>query len=50
VLLNLLNNPQKRKEMEKRAYAYGRLMTWSSVALQHLDLFKTIIENDNNHH
>ena len=50
VLLNLLNNPQKRKEMEKRAYEYGRLMTWSSVALQHLDLFKTIIENNNNHH
>lgn len=41
-VIELLDNPQKREEMEKKAYEFGRLMTWSNVALQHLDLFQTI--------
>lgn len=36
-------NPDQRKEMEKNAYSYGRLMTWPNVALQYFNLFKLII-------
>ncbi|MGB9637177.1 MAG: glycosyltransferase family 4 protein [Microgenomates group bacterium] len=43
-VLELLANPQKRLNMEKRAYQHGRLMTWTNVALQHLDLFQTILD------
>lgn len=49
-VLDLLENPQKKLEIEKKAYQYGRLMTWSNVALQHLDLFQTILKPNNNHH
>ena len=43
-VLELLGDEKKRKEMEKRAYDYGRFMTWSSVALQHLDFFDSVIK------
>lgn len=39
---------EKRKTISKNAYDYGRLMTWSSVGLQHLDLFKAILEPSKN--
>ncbi|MFH1353748.1 MAG: glycosyltransferase family 4 protein [bacterium] len=39
----LLNNPAKKREMEKLAYQYGRLMTWPHVGNQHLNLFRTIL-------
>ena len=42
-VLELLENPQKRLTMEKKAYQHGRLMTWANVGLQHLDLFQTIL-------
>jgi glycosyltransferase involved in cell wall biosynthesis len=32
------------EKMKKRAYNYGRQMTWPSVALQHLDLFRLILK------
>jgi len=48
-IIELLDNPQKREEMEKRAYEFGRLMTWSNVALQHLDLFQTVLGKKINH-
>lgn len=48
-ILDLLDNPEKRNNMEKKAYEFGRLMTWSNVALQHLDLFKAMMEENNNH-
>lgn len=35
----LLDNPEKRRAIEKKAYAYGRTMIWSNVALKHLNLF-----------
>jgi len=37
-------DPKKRKEMESKSYAYGRFMTWSSVALQHIIFFQKIIK------
>lgn len=39
---NLLSRPKKRLEMARRAYDYGRNMTWPHVALNHLDLFEII--------
>ncbi len=35
----LLSHPEKRIEIERNAYAYGRQMIWTNVALKHLDLF-----------
>lgn len=47
-IIELLDNPQKREDMEKKAYEFGRLMTWSNVALQHLDLFQTVLSKNIN--
>jgi glycosyltransferase involved in cell wall biosynthesis len=46
VVIYLWENPEKRKEIEKNAYSYGRLMTWPNVALKHLDLFRIILKRD----
>lgn len=48
-VLDLLVNPEKKLNMEKKAYEYGRLMTWSSVALQHFDLFHLILKKNGKH-
>ena len=40
----LLSNPEKRKEMEKKAYEYGRQMVWNNVAAGYLNVYKSIIE------
>lgn len=39
----LLDNPDRKREIEKRAYQHGRLMTWPHVGNQHLNLFRTIL-------
>lgn len=41
-IIDLLDNPKKRLEIAKRAYAFGRNMIWPSVALRHLDLFEIV--------
>ncbi|MFA6250340.1 MAG: glycosyltransferase family 4 protein [Candidatus Shapirobacteria bacterium] len=41
-VLDLWNNAEKRREIQKKAYDFGRHMTWSAVALQHLDLFESV--------
>lgn len=38
-VLELLENPEMCREIEKKAYSYGRTMIWSNVALKHLNLF-----------
>ena len=43
-VIKIWKNEKRRKEMQKKAYTYGRLMTWPSVALQHLDFFAEIIK------
>lgn len=43
-VVKIWRNEKKRKKMQERAYAYGRFMTWPSVALQHLDFFAEIIK------
>jgi len=45
-IIDLWENPIKRSEIEKNAYQFGRLMTWSNVALQHLDLFRAILKSN----
>lgn len=48
-VINLRDNPEKKNEIERNAYSYGRLMTWSNVALQNLDLFRTILDPEKHH-
>lgn len=36
----LLDDPQARNAMRKRAYQHGRAMTWASVAQRYLDCFR----------
>ncbi|HOR01751.1 MAG TPA: glycosyltransferase family 4 protein [Candidatus Woesebacteria bacterium] len=43
-VIDLFKNDDKRKEMQRKAYEYGRFMTWSNVALQHLDFFAEVIK------
>ncbi|MDD3628728.1 MAG: glycosyltransferase family 4 protein [Actinomycetota bacterium] len=43
-VIDIYKNPQKRAEIEKKAYKYGRLMTWYNVAEQHLRLFSEVID------
>ncbi len=43
-VIDLVKNQEKRNKIEHQAYEYGRLMTWSNVALQHLDVFEAILE------
>ncbi len=45
-VIKLLVNPEKKKEIEKKAYLYGRQMIWHNVALKHLDLFQLIIKEN----
>ena len=49
-VLDICNNPDKRKDMESKCYSYGRYMTWSSVALQHLDFFEIMIKKYGTEH
>lgn len=39
-VLTLSNDSIRSQKMKKDVYKYGRFMTWSSVALQHLDMFE----------
>lgn len=45
-VIQLWEEPEKKEEIEKKAYEYGRLMTWANVAMRHLDLFRTILNKD----
>lgn len=43
-VIRLLENPEEKLEIEKRAYQYGRLMTWPNVANSHLNLYRTVLK------
>ena len=43
-LLLLLDNPRLRAEMERRAYAFGRQMTWQAVGKKYAELFVAIAQ------
>lgn len=45
-VINLWDNPDKKNSMEKKAYQYGRLMTWANVAFQYLELFRSVLDAD----
>lgn len=44
-VMDLWDHPDKKREIEQKAYHYGRLMTWPNVAQSHLNLFRTILNN-----
>lgn len=46
-ILRMEKNSEEKMAVQKRAYDFGRLMTWSSVALQHLDLFGVVSKKKN---
>jgi polysaccharide biosynthesis protein PslF len=43
-VINIWRDEVRKKKIQKKAYEYGRFMTWSNVALQHLDFFGEIIK------
>lgn len=45
-IVKMWKNQEKMKMMQKKAYDYGRFMTWTNVALQHLDMFELIAKKD----
>ncbi|HEY5500868.1 MAG TPA: glycosyltransferase family 4 protein [Candidatus Humimicrobiaceae bacterium] len=47
-VINIYSNPIKKLAIEKKTYNYGRPMTWHNVALQHLNLFKEVIDKYTN--
>jgi len=49
-VIKLWKDKDQKLKMERKTYEYGRLMTWSSVALQYLNLFATILSNGNDNH
>ncbi len=49
-VIDLWENQSKRKQIEKKAYRYGRFMTWPSVGIQHLDFFAEIIKKHGSKH
>jgi polysaccharide biosynthesis protein PslF len=47
-VIEICKNPKKKLELEKKTYKFGRLMTWFTVALQHLNLFEEVIAKHKN--
>jgi glycosyltransferase involved in cell wall biosynthesis len=41
-VIELWENQDKKEKIIKKAYDYGRLMTWPNVGLRYLNLFRTI--------
>ncbi|HZE71945.1 MAG TPA: glycosyltransferase [Pyrinomonadaceae bacterium] len=41
-LNDLIENEAERHQMRKRAYEFGRQMTWTEVSLRYLDLFERV--------
>lgn len=42
----LLDNPNKRREIARKAYKQGRFSIWPRVALNHLDIFEIVSDNN----
>ncbi len=43
-VIKLWENPKLMTKIQNKAYKFGRFMTWSSVARQHLDLFDDTVK------
>lgn len=46
-VLDLLDNPRRRGELQERAYAFGREMTWESVGARYLELARMLTATEN---
>ncbi len=46
-VISLWSNQDKKEAIERKAYEYGRLMTWPNVASQYLELFRTVLATNN---
>lgn len=42
-LLSILDNPQKKRDLEEAVYIYSRKMTWPNVASRYADLFRRVL-------
>ena len=45
-IVKLYSEPKFKQEIERKAYSFGREMTWPSVALQYLDLFRLVLQRE----
>ena len=43
-ILSVLDDPEMRREMEKKAYYYTRPMTWPNVAMHYCDMFDKYLD------
>ena len=46
--IKILESTSFALDVQKKAYDFGRLMIWPSVALSHLDLYQALIEKKRN--
>ncbi len=46
ILNELLDNPDKLKQLRENALEYGKKITWSKIGMQYTSLFKSILEED----
>lgn len=42
-VIDVLDHPEKQRQISSLAYQYGRLMTWPNIAQIHLSLFRSIV-------
>jgi len=45
-LIELLDNPDKRMQLRKKAYAYGREITWPKIGIKYNELLEKVIVED----
>ena len=43
VLIELLDNPERRLQLRKRAYDYGREITWHKIGIKYSNLIETVV-------
>lgn len=43
ILIELLDNPDKRLQLRQRAYDYGRGITWPKIGVKYNDLLQTVV-------
>lgn len=43
VLMEVLEHPQKKRDLEEAIYLFSRVMTWPNVASQYADLFRKVV-------
>lgn len=50
IILNLLDNPEKLKELRIKAYNYGKTIRWSLIGKRYLKLAKQVVVRHNYNH